>query len=106
MILPVLWRDPVTFTTAAFRTEAAYGCLKPAPTSWLRRALLHLRHSTVLHRNTFLAQQAPQLASRGVRTVSGQSRCRATGLPPKRPGRTPRPDVSGRMRGRVLGRQA
>src|SRR5258708_1900880 len=36
----------VTFTTAAFRTEAAYGCLKPAPTSRLRRAFLHLRHST------------------------------------------------------------
>src|SRR3954447_24759748 len=37
----------VTFTTAAFRTEAAYGCLEPAPTSRLRRAFLHLRHSTV-----------------------------------------------------------
>jgi hypothetical protein len=37
----------VTFTTAAFRTEAAYGCLKPTPTSRLRRAFLHLRHSTV-----------------------------------------------------------
>jgi hypothetical protein len=37
----------VTFTTAAFRTEAAYGCLKPAPASRLRRAFLHLRHSTV-----------------------------------------------------------
>src|SRR3954463_2888316 len=37
----------VTFITAAFRTEAAYGCLKPAPASRLRRAFLHLRHSTV-----------------------------------------------------------
>ena len=53
---PVIRRDvcvelsrllTVTFTTAAFRTEAAYGCLKPAPASRLRRAFLHLRHSTV-----------------------------------------------------------
>ena len=51
----------VTFTTATFRTEAAYGCLKPAPTSRLRRALIHLRHSTVFHRNTFLAQQTLEI---------------------------------------------
>ena len=50
----------VTFTTAAFRTEAAYGCLKPAPTSRLRRAYLHLRHSTV-PLGTFMAQQTLEI---------------------------------------------
>src|ERR1700687_3647698 len=45
----------VTFTTTAFQTAAAYGCLKPAPTSRLRRAYLHLRHSTVSS-DTFLTQ--------------------------------------------------
>ena len=39
----------VTFTTATFRTEAAYGCLKPAPTNRLRRAYLHLGYSIVLN---------------------------------------------------------
>ena len=38
----------VTFTTASLRTEAAYGCLKPAPTNRLRRVYLHLRYSIVL----------------------------------------------------------
>ncbi len=47
----------VTFTTTAFQTAAAYGCLKPAPTSRLRRAHLHLRHSTVSS-DTFLTQNA------------------------------------------------
>ena len=45
----------VTFTTATFRTEAAYGCLKPAPTNRLRRIYLHLEYSIVLI-GTFLAQ--------------------------------------------------
>ena len=54
----------VTFTTAVFRTEAAYGCLKPAPTSRLRRAFLHHRHNTVFHRNTFLAQQTEKSGHR------------------------------------------
>jgi len=35
----------VTFTTATFRTEAAYGCLKSVPTNRLRRANLHLEYS-------------------------------------------------------------
>lgn len=39
---------PVTFTTAVFRSEAAYGCLKPVPTNRLRRAILHLRYSIAL----------------------------------------------------------
>jgi len=30
-------------------TAAAYGCLKPAPASRLRRVLLHLRYSIALH---------------------------------------------------------
>ena len=48
----------VTFTTTAFQNAAAYGCLKPAPTSRLRRAYLHLRHSTVSS-DTFLTQSGP-----------------------------------------------
>src|SRR5665648_212718 len=39
----------VTFTTAPFRTEAAYGCLKPVPTNRLRRTYLHLGYSIVLN---------------------------------------------------------
>src|ERR1700756_2191887 len=31
-------------------TEAAHSCLKPPPTGWLRRALLHLSYSTALAR--------------------------------------------------------
>ncbi len=61
----------VTFTTAAFRTEAAYGCLKPAPTNRLRRAYLHLRHSTVPF-DTFMAQQ----------TRTAWRRAPQTGFPP------------------------
>ena len=38
----------VTSTTATFRTEAAYGCLKPDPTTRLRRTYLHLGYSIVL----------------------------------------------------------
>jgi hypothetical protein len=37
----------VTFTTSSLSTPAAYGSLKPAPTSRLRRTSLHLRYSTV-----------------------------------------------------------
>ena len=37
----------VTFTTSSLSTPAAYGSLKPAPTSRLRRASLHLQYSTV-----------------------------------------------------------
>ena len=37
----------VTFTTSSLSTPAAYGSLKPAPTSRLRRTPLHLRYSTV-----------------------------------------------------------
>jgi Bacterial regulatory helix-turn-helix protein, lysR family len=48
----------VTFTPTAFRTAAAYGCLKPAPTRPLRRAYHHLKHSTVSS-DTFLAQSGP-----------------------------------------------
>ena len=40
----------LTFTTAAFRTEAAYGSLKPPPTRRLRRVLLHLSYSTTISR--------------------------------------------------------
>src|ERR1700681_2993247 len=40
----------MTFTTAAFLTEAAYGSLKPPPTRRLRRALLHLSYSTTISR--------------------------------------------------------
>src|SRR5215831_8159892 len=40
----------LTFTTAAFRTEAAYGGLKPPPTRRLRRTYLHLSYSTTLSR--------------------------------------------------------
>jgi hypothetical protein len=40
----------ITFTTAAFETEAAYGSLKPPPTRRLRRALLHLSYSMTLSR--------------------------------------------------------
>ena len=46
----------VTFTTTTFQTAAAYGCLKPAPTSRLRRVYPHLRHSTV-SLDTFLTQK-------------------------------------------------
>ncbi|HZK84395.1 MAG TPA: hypothetical protein VFC58_06915, partial [Desulfosporosinus sp.] len=35
--------------TAPFRTEAAYGCLKPVPTNRLRRTYLHLGYSIVLN---------------------------------------------------------
>jgi hypothetical protein len=54
----------VTFTTADFRTEAAYGCLKPVPTNRLRRAYLHLRHSTV-PLDTFMAQRTPENSVEG-----------------------------------------
>src|SRR3954451_9518769 len=37
----------VTFTTSSLSTPAAYGSLKPAPTSRLRRTSLHLRYSIV-----------------------------------------------------------
>src|SRR5215467_14335112 len=37
----------VTFTTSSLSTPAAYGGLKPAPTSRLRRTSLHLRYSIV-----------------------------------------------------------
>src|SRR5262249_4954119 len=40
----------ITFTTAAFRTEAAYGSLKPPPARRLRRALLHLSYSMTFSR--------------------------------------------------------
>jgi hypothetical protein len=40
----------ITLTTAVFRTEAAYGGLKPPPTRRLRRAYLHLSHSMTLSR--------------------------------------------------------
>src|SRR5215467_10024237 len=40
----------ITFTTAAFGTEAAYGSLKPPPTRRLRRAHLHLSYSMALAR--------------------------------------------------------
>src|SRR5215472_3005971 len=40
----------ITFTTAAFRTEAAYGSLRPPPTRRLRRAHLHLSYSMALAR--------------------------------------------------------
>jgi hypothetical protein len=40
----------ITFTTAVFGTEAAYGSLKPPPTRRLRRALLHLSYSTTISR--------------------------------------------------------
>src|SRR5215471_16275859 len=37
----------LTFTTSSVSTPAAYGGLKPAPTSRLRRTSLHLRYSIV-----------------------------------------------------------
>src|SRR5215469_9149752 len=37
----------VTFTTSSLSAPAAYGGLKPAPTSRLRRTSLHLRYSIV-----------------------------------------------------------
>src|SRR5215470_16884885 len=40
----------ITFTTAVFWAEAAYGSLKPPPTRRLRRALLHLSYSTTISR--------------------------------------------------------
>jgi hypothetical protein len=40
----------ITFTTAAFRAEAAYGSLKPPPARRLRRALLHLSYSMTFSR--------------------------------------------------------
>src|SRR5215472_9696875 len=40
----------ITFTTAVFRTEAAYGSLKPPPTRRLRGAHLHLSYSMALAR--------------------------------------------------------
>jgi hypothetical protein len=40
----------ITFTTAVFKTEAAYGGLKPPPTRRLRRAHLHLSYSMALAR--------------------------------------------------------
>src|SRR5215469_12489605 len=40
----------ITFTTAVFGAEAAYGSLKPPPTRRLRRALLHLSYSTTISR--------------------------------------------------------
>src|SRR5215472_7349256 len=40
----------ITFTTAVFEAEAAYGSLKPPPTRRLRRALLHLSYSTTISR--------------------------------------------------------
>jgi hypothetical protein len=49
----------ITFTTAAFRTEAAYGCLKPAPTSRLRRAYLHLKYSIVLSKQALSWHKLP-----------------------------------------------
>src|SRR3954463_8737018 len=69
----------VTFTTAAFRTEAAYGCLKPAPTSRLRRAFLHLRHSTVFSehvlgttnpRNRLWFGPSASMTGRGARAIA------------------------------------
>jgi hypothetical protein len=38
----------ITFTTPAFKTEAAYGSLKPTPTGRLRRTYLHLSCSMML----------------------------------------------------------
>ncbi len=38
----------VMFTIAYFRSEATYGCLKPAPTGRFRRAHRHLEQSIVL----------------------------------------------------------
>ena len=40
----------ITLTTAVFKTEAAYGGLKPPPTRRLRRTSLHLSHSMTLSR--------------------------------------------------------
>jgi len=40
----------ITFTTAAFGTEAAYGSLRPPPTRRLRRVHLHLSYSTTISR--------------------------------------------------------
>ena len=40
----------ITFTTAGFKTAAAYGGLKPPPTRRPRRAHLHLSYSTTLPR--------------------------------------------------------
>src|SRR3954453_20251757 len=37
----------LTFPTSSLSTPAAYGSLKPAPTSRLRRTSLHLRYSIV-----------------------------------------------------------
>lgn len=48
--LGVVFPNLGALTTAAFPTEAAYGCLKSAPAHRLRRAFLHLRYSIVSQR--------------------------------------------------------
>src|SRR5665648_1166266 len=59
----------VTFTTAPFLTEAAYGCLKPVPTNRLRRTYLHLGYSIVLNEHV-LGTSRPWL--QGHSAIHGQ----------------------------------
>ena len=61
----------ITFTTAAFRTEAAYGGLRPPPTRRLRRAYLHLSYSMPLSRLPDTTPRASRRTGREPLSSSG-----------------------------------
>src|SRR5499427_2583355 len=67
----------ITFTTAVFWAEAAYGSLKPPPTRRLRRALLHLSYSTTISR----LLDTTRSSNRAGRFPASGSRKRLTLLP-------------------------
>src|SRR5208283_488601 len=73
----------MTFTTRLL-TEAAHGGLKPPPTKRLRRVHLHLSYSMTLARllDTTLSFASGAKAQNQRRE---REKCRAHGLPPRRP---------------------